>query len=99
MGRTMVEEFTSTPEGMSAYQQERLILEVTGLISGLMKERGVSKAQLAARLGRSKAYVTQLLDGRTNMTLRIISDVLCSLGRSLHVSGGPLSIHAEPRKD
>jgi transcriptional regulator with XRE-family HTH domain len=94
MQRTMVEELTSTPEGMAAFQQERVILEVAILIRRLLKEQGLSKADLAARLGRSKAFVTQLLDGHANMTLRTISDVMCALGHSLRVSAGDLNIRS-----
>ena len=92
MARTMVEEFTSTPEGMAVFQQERVILETAILIRKLLKERKLTKADLATRLGKSKAFVTQLLDGRANMTLRTISDVMCALGQSLKVSSIPLEI-------
>ena len=79
---------------MAAFQQERVILEVAILIRKLLREQGLSKADLAARLGRSKAFVTQLLDGRANMTLRTISDVMCALGHSLRVSAGDLNIRS-----
>src|SRR5947209_19650103 len=92
MQRTMVEEFTSTPEGMTLFQQERVILDVAILIRKLLKEKGLTKADLATRLGKSKAFITQLLDGRANMTLRTISDVMCALGNSLVVSPGPLDV-------
>jgi len=94
MQRTMVEEFTSTPEGMAEFQQERVILEIAMLIRRLLKEKGLTKVELADRLGRSKAFVTQLLNGRANMTLRTISDVLCALGHSLTVAAGPLQVRA-----
>jgi len=90
----MVEEFTSTPEGMAEFQQERVILEVAILIRKLLKEKKLTKADLAARLGKSKAFVTQLLDGRANMTLRTISDVMCALGQSLRVFSVPLEVRA-----
>ncbi len=92
MIQTWVEERTKDPERMKAFQQERLILEVTELIERLMRQQGVSKAQLAKKLGKSKGYITQLLDGRTNMTLRTMSDVLFALGRALHVNDGSLSV-------
>jgi transcriptional regulator with XRE-family HTH domain len=94
MPRTMVEEFTSTPEGMAEFQQERIILELAILIRRLLKEKGLSKADLAARLGKSKAFVTQILNGRANMTLRTISDVMCALGHSLSLAAGPLEVRA-----
>jgi transcriptional regulator with XRE-family HTH domain len=81
---------------MKGFQQERLILEVTELIERLMKEQGVSKLQFAERLGKTKGYITQLLDGQTNMTLRTISDVMFALGRSLGVGDRPLSVSSMP---
>ena len=92
MAQTWVEKHTADPERMKAFQQERLILEVTELISRLMEEQSVSKTQLADRLGKTKGYITQLLDGRANMTLRTVSDVLFVLGRTLVVSDVPLTI-------
>ncbi|HEY3243423.1 MAG TPA: helix-turn-helix transcriptional regulator, partial [Phycisphaerae bacterium] len=89
--QTELERFISDPEGMRLFQQERLILDVTEAIYGLMEQKGVNKADLAKRLGTSKAYVTRLLGGRTNMTLRTASDAFWALDASMRVSIGPLS--------
>jgi transcriptional regulator with XRE-family HTH domain len=91
MTRSLTEAVTSTPEGMRLYQQERAIVEATELICEIMEEDGISKSQLAEQLGKSRSYVTQLLDGRTNMTIRTMSDVFCVLNRSLHFQDGRLS--------
>ena len=91
MSETLVEKLTGTADGMRLYQQERAILEVTELICELMAEQNVTRSELANQLGRTKGYVTQLLDGRANMTVRTISDVLTALDRALHFQEGPLS--------
>jgi antitoxin component HigA of HigAB toxin-antitoxin module len=91
MSNTLTERLTATAEGMRLYQQERAILETTELLCQLMEQQGVTRAELAKRLGKSKGYITQLLDGRTNMTLRTISDVLTALDRALHVQAGSLA--------
>ena len=70
-------------------QQEWLILQVTLHIEKLMEDKGVSKAELARRLGVNRAYITQLLDGQTNMTLKKISDVMLALDSSLVVNTAP----------
>jgi len=59
--------------------QERLILEVTESIHGQMQAMGVNRVQLAERLGKSKAYVSQLLSGNRNMTLRSLADISFAL--------------------
>jgi transcriptional regulator with XRE-family HTH domain len=61
-------------------RQEQLLFDATELISRVMKEEGVTKADLAKRLGKSKAFVTQVLRGQSNMTLRTLSDLADVLG-------------------
>ncbi len=90
------EKLTKTPEGMRLYQQERAILEVTELVCELMGEQDVSRSELATRLGRTKGYITQLLDGRANMTVRTISDVFTALDRAVHFQEGPVSATVSP---
>lgn len=63
-----------------AYQAERLALAVTEEISRRMQEEGVTKAELARRLGVSKARITHLLNGSPNLTLRTIASVAVALG-------------------
>ena len=92
MAKTLIEKLTQTSEGMRLYQQERAIQEATDLICEVMEEQGVSRADLARRLGTTKSYITQLLDGRYNMTVRTMSDVLGALGRAVHFQDGPLSV-------
>jgi transcriptional regulator with XRE-family HTH domain len=61
-------------------EQERFILDVTEMICELMNKTGVSKSDLATKLGRTKSHVTQLLSGNRNLTVRTLSDVLVALG-------------------
>ena len=51
---------------MRAFQKERLGTEVTDLISRIIRREKVSRAELAMRLGTSRAFVTKLL--RTGAT-------------------------------
>ena len=83
MANTLTEKLTGTAEGMRLYQQECAILEVTELVCQLMDEQGVTRAELANRLGRTKGYIDRLLDGRAGMTVRTISDVFTALDRSV----------------
>lgn len=86
----MIEELKRDSEEMRLYQQEWLILEVTEHISKVMEKKSIKKKELAERLGRSKGYITQLLDGRANMTLRTVADVMWALDSSLSISAQPL---------
>jgi len=87
--RTMRDAFMETKEGALIWNQERSILETTELICAIMEEKGVSRAELADLLGKSRGYVTQLLDGATNMTLRTISDTFTVLGYEFHPTATP----------
>ena len=77
---TLSEQLTASIEGRRLYNQERTILDLTELICQVLEETGVTRAQLAERLGKSKAHITQLLDGRANMTVRTIADIFTALG-------------------
>lgn len=73
------------------YHQEKLILNITEIISELMAKNEVNKTQLAELLGKNKSYVTQLLDGSTNMTLKTVSNVFLALDCELNISANPLN--------
>jgi DNA-binding phage protein len=51
----------------------------------LMEEQKVSRAELARRLGTSRAYVTKLLGGNANFTLNTMTKVAMALGAVVHV--------------
>ncbi|MCI0421076.1 MAG: hypothetical protein L0312_17925, partial [Acidobacteria bacterium] len=58
----------------------------------VMKEEGVTRSALAKRLGRSKGWVTQLLDGQANKTIRTVADVFAVLGREYRSFQRPIQI-------
>jgi len=67
------------------YQQERLLFDATELLSRAMKDEHITKAELARRIRKSKAYVTQVLRGRHNMTLRTLAELTWALGYSVEL--------------
>ncbi len=60
-------------------RQEELILEVTERLSEALSQEGITKAELARRLGKTKGFVSQVLAGGRNLTLRTIADIADSL--------------------
>ncbi len=66
--------------------QELLITEVTEEIWKAMEEAGVTKAELANRMGATKGYVSQVLSGSRNMTLRTLADICFALGNKPTIS-------------
>lgn len=71
------------------YWLEGAILEFTMDLGRLMDEQGVSRAELARRLGTSRAYVTKLLGGNANFTLETMTKVAMALGGAVHVHIAP----------
>ena len=69
------EDVKKTPE----YLLEGKIWDITYNINALMKERGISRAELARRIGVSRASVSRMLNGSTNYTLRKLSEVALAL--------------------
>lgn len=61
------------------------IVEFTEDVCRLMEEQNVSRAELARRLGTSRAYVTKLLGGNANFTLHTMAKVAMALGAAVHV--------------
>jgi len=68
------------PEFRKLLAQEELILEVTETICELLEEEKISRKELADRLGKSKGFISQLLNGGRNLTLRTVADILHVLG-------------------
>lgn len=63
------------PEFRRLLSIESLVAEAAELIARLMAEQNVSKAELARRLNKSRSWVTQLLSGKANMTIRTLAEV------------------------
>ena len=60
-------------------RQEELILDVTERLTVELLQAGVTKAELARRLGRTPGFVSQVFGGGRNLTLRTISDIAVAL--------------------
>jgi transcriptional regulator with XRE-family HTH domain len=81
---TDVERFEqSSTEGRRLLKQEKLILEVTEALSEAIEERGLTRSEIAKRLGKTKGFVSQLLAGGRNLTLRTVADIADAIGISL----------------
>jgi transcriptional regulator with XRE-family HTH domain len=68
------------PEFRRLLSVEALVAEASEVIASLMAQQNLSKADLARRLNKSRAWVTQLLSGKANMTVRTLAEVVYALG-------------------
>lgn len=92
MAKSFLEDFVRSPKRLRVFEQERAISEITALIRHLMEEQSISNAELARKLGKTKGWVTQLLDGERNKTVRTVADVFAVLGRSVRFRHTPIEI-------
>ncbi len=73
------------------FRMEGVILEFTEKIVQKMEELDINRSELAERLGVSKAFVTKLLNGNPNLTIKTmmsLADVLgCDLNLDLYPKG------------
>lgn len=89
---TLMDKYTQDPQFARLLAQEELILEVTETLCALLEKEGVSRAELARRLGKSKGFVSQLLGGGRNLTLRTLADVLGALGYKLRLKAEKIQV-------
>ncbi len=75
-----------------SYWTGRAVHEFTEDIFTLMEQRGVTRAELARRMGSSPAYVTKMLRGNTNFTIE-------SMVRIARALDGKLSLHVGRNED
>jgi transcriptional regulator with XRE-family HTH domain len=93
--KTLSERITATREGKKAWHQERTIFEVTERLCELLEQKGMTRTRFAKLMGTTKGYVSQLLDGECNMTLRTLSDAFLALDRSVHISDSAATLDYE----
>ena len=78
--KTMYEELIADDEMARMVAQEKLILSVTESICEVLNDNNVTRSELAKRLGKTKGYVSQVLGGSRNITLRTLADIVHCLG-------------------
>lgn len=74
-----------------AYWVGKSIQDFTEDLWRLMEDRGINKAELARRIGKTPAYVTKVFRGNSNFTIE-------SMVKLAHALDGQLCIHVG-RKD
>jgi plasmid maintenance system antidote protein VapI len=61
------------------------VTDFTEDLCRLMKENDVSRAELARRIGSSRAYITKLLRGNANFTLTTMVKLAMAVGGAIHI--------------
>jgi len=71
------EELLKTPEYWFEQAQNELYRQVTEF----MKQEGVNQTQLAEKLGVSKGYISQIMKGEFNYTLKKLIELSMAIGK------------------
>ena len=88
---TGFQELFDRAEASPEYWRASATIDFAEDLSRLMDEAGVSRAELARRLGTSPAYITQVLRADGNFTLETMTRFAMALGHQVR-------IHLAPRK-
>ncbi len=72
----------------------RLSCEIALKIREVLKEKGLTQAELATRMGVTAAQVSKLLSGKMNLELKTIDAIQQALGTS--ILSVDLSLHPQP---
>lgn len=78
------------PEVRRAFEEELLYGEVSDSFGALLESTGMSKKELARRLGVSQGRVSQILSGEENLTLRTVAALAWALGLRANLQLEPL---------
>jgi transcriptional regulator with XRE-family HTH domain len=95
---SLLEKYMEDPEVARLVAQGELIMEVTETLCELLEKEKVSRKELAERLGKTKGFVSQLLNGGRNLTLRTVADILHVLGYKVSLTPHKKEIH-EPIRE
>lgn len=60
-----------------------------------MQDQGISQRDLARRLGRSEPWISRVLNGRENTTLKTVAELAWGLGLRLRLAPEPLESVAD----
>ncbi|MCL4784815.1 MAG: helix-turn-helix transcriptional regulator [Bryobacterales bacterium] len=93
--RSQHEILMENPEFRREFAVETFILECTEVLSRVMDEERITKAELSQRLGKSRAWATQVLSGSRNLTARTLAEIAYELGIELQVSSRPVAEREE----
>ena len=85
-------ELFAEAEKKDSYWSKQAALDFTSELYQLMKQRGITKKELAQKLGTSQAYITKVFKGDANFTIE-------SMVRLTRALKGKLSLHVTPQEE
>jgi transcriptional regulator with XRE-family HTH domain len=81
---TLFDEFMEDQDFARLERQEEFILVVTESIVFEMERRGITRSDLAERMGKTRSSISQYLNGSRNLTCRTVADIVHAVGCKPH---------------
>lgn len=67
-------------------EKGEFIMDVTEKICEIMEKNNISRQNLAEKMGKSKGFVSQVLNGSRNMTLNTLAEISHFLEHKINIS-------------
>lgn len=83
---TLYERELRDKEFARLFAQEELIEEAGEFITRAMDNERITKKELSQRIGVSRSYITQILSGSRNMTLRTFADLMFAMNEKILIN-------------
>ena len=93
--RNKWEKFSKKIENTIEYKIESIAFDIAVQLYKQMEKLGINKKELAEKLGVSKSYITQLLKGKSNMTIETLIKVAEALNLNLQIKLVPKKLDSE----
>jgi transcriptional regulator with XRE-family HTH domain len=82
---TSYDEYMEDKEFARIMAQEELIMDVTEGFCRMLEEEQLTRSNLAKTMGKTRGYISQILNGRRNITLRSLAEIAYHLGYHVNV--------------
>ena len=79
------------------YLYAKLITDIAFQLEDAIAQEGITQTELAQRLGVSKSYVTRILNGQPNMTIRTLVKFANALNRKVSLQFLEFGLRAKSR--
>lgn len=79
-----------SPNNQRDCEQERVIADISDLLSLLMEQQNVTVEELAGRVGSKPYVVRKILQGDGLQAIRTVSNLFFALNRSMQVYAGDI---------
>jgi len=76
-----LEPYLTSAEGQSGYARELAALGASATLHDALRTSGMTQKAVAEKLGKSKGFVSRALNGRGNLTVGTIAEILWACGQ------------------